>query len=247
MNTQITEQEAIEFAGVSAGTLKRFAEAGYLEVDDPESPTYIKSEICALFGIPEDKPVPESNLVEIDFKDKDGEQELVDLDVDQDEVHGQGPLLSQSTSATNLRQGSGGQEDQDQDQDQENLALKPDLASGKDPDDYELKKSKKVIELQEQILQMKDDELEELRKERDWLKDRIQKLEEKADRDQLLMLSEMQTVREILVMQQHQRNKTPLRAALEWIGLIDPEPINLKAPAIELPEGRFKSELIEED
>ncbi|MCB0318969.1 MAG: hypothetical protein KDD56_09445, partial [Bdellovibrionales bacterium] len=210
MNEQISEKLAVEFAGVSASTLRRFAEAGYLEVDDFDSPTYSKNEICSLFGIPSDKPLPKSNVVELDFEDNwnkgDSKEKLQAIDfeetddLEENEVD-QDPLL---------RQGSGGQEDQDQ----ELVNLKPELPTD---DNFELDKSKKVIDLQEKILEMKDKEIADLVRERDWLRSRIEKLEEKADRDQLLMLNEMQTVREILVMQQHRQNKSPLRAALEWL------------------------------
>ena len=69
MNTMLTEEQASEFVGVSANTLMRFAEAGYLEVDDISSPTYSKTELCSVFGIPEEREIPESKVVELNFDD----------------------------------------------------------------------------------------------------------------------------------------------------------------------------------
>ncbi|MDC0358001.1 hypothetical protein OAO01_04225 [Oligoflexia bacterium] len=86
----------------------------------------------------------------------------------------------------------------------------------------EITKYKNIVRLQEQVLDMRDKELEDLRQQRQWLQARIEKLEEKSDRDQLLLLSEKQVVRQLLT--HNQKKASPLRAALEWIGFVPDNP-----------------------
>ncbi|MCB0333795.1 MAG: hypothetical protein KDD55_09875 [Bdellovibrionales bacterium] len=79
----------------------------------------------------------------------------------------------------------------------------------------------RVVEMQEKILDMRESEIESLKKERDWLRSRIERLEEKGDRDQLLLLSETQVIRQLVTAQK--RSSSPIRAALEWFGLVEPQ------------------------
>lgn len=84
-------------------------------------------------------------------------------------------------------------------------------------DPVEAERLRHLVALYEKLLDFKDQQLEELRRERDWLRVRVEKLEEKQDRDQLLLLSETQIVRKMLTLQSER--KSPLRAALEWFGV----------------------------
>ncbi len=84
----------------------------------------------------------------------------------------------------------------------------------------EISKLKNILSLQEKILDMKDERIRSLMQETGWLRERIEKLEQKSERDQLLILSESQTVRRLIIMS-HEK-KSPLRTALEWLGLVTP-------------------------
>ncbi len=81
----------------------------------------------------------------------------------------------------------------------------------------ENRKLRHVLDLQERILSMREDEIRDLKQQRDWLQKRLERLEEKSDRDQLLLLSETQTIRKLISFQTPK--KSALRLALEWFGM----------------------------
>jgi hypothetical protein len=83
--------------------------------------------------------------------------------------------------------------------------------------EIELMKLRSAIELQERLLAMREDEGKALRAERDWLRTRIEKLEDKQDRDQLILLTETQMIRRLVSKPEPRRSG--FRAALEWLGL----------------------------
>lgn len=86
----------------------------------------------------------------------------------------------------------------------------------------EVARLKNIIALQEKVLEMRDRQVSDLEEQRRWLRERIEKLEEKGDRDQLLLLAEAQTIRKMITNQESRRNTW--RAALEWFGLTTPSP-----------------------
>jgi hypothetical protein len=67
------------------------------------------------------------------------------------------------------------------------------------------------------MLDSKDDEIADLRNQRAWLRERIEKLEEKSDRDQILLLQETQTIRQLIAVQESK--KSVVQQVLEWIGV----------------------------
>jgi hypothetical protein len=85
----------------------------------------------------------------------------------------------------------------------------------------EILKLRNVISLQERLLDTKDAEIADLKNQREWLRARVEKLEEKSDRDQILLLSETQTIRKLITLQEQRRSG--FRQFLEWIGLT-PQP-----------------------
>lgn len=56
------------------------------------------------------------------------------------------------------------------------------------------------------------DEIYELKKERDWLRERLEKVEARSEREQMLLLHESETVRALL----NERPKRPFWTALPW-------------------------------
>ena len=91
------------------------------------------------------------------------------------------------------------------------------------PLNEEIQRLKNLVSLQERILDMKDSEIQDLRSQRDWLKTRVEKLEEKGDRDQVLLLSETQAIRQLIGLQQ--KRPSAIRSLLEWLGLGNSEAI----------------------
>ena len=81
----------------------------------------------------------------------------------------------------------------------------------------DIQRLKNLVSLQERILDMKESEIRDLRSQRDWLKTRVEKLEEKGDRDQVLLLSETQALRQLIGLQQ--KRPSAVRSLLEWLGL----------------------------
>lgn len=94
--------------------------------------------------------------------------------------------------------------------------------------DREVQKLKTVSEMHERLLCIREEEIRSLREEREWLRARIEKLEEKGSRDQLLLLSETQTIKALITIQEQRRS--PVRQALEWLGFITPPPVDARPP-----------------
>jgi hypothetical protein len=82
----------------------------------------------------------------------------------------------------------------------------------------EIARLRNLLAMQERMLDSKDDEIADLRSQRAWLRERIEKLEEKSDRDQILLLSETQMIRSLLAYQESR--KSTFRQFLEWTGLV---------------------------
>lgn len=186
----IPETEACDATGVSARTLQRFAEAGYLQLEKDLDGLcrFSKQELDALFGLkneeeqaahpeepaleaPEENYQPPSALIE--------RLEVVSTDTQPPAAAVNNPLQNFSAEIETLRN---------------------------------------LTKIQEKLLDARDDELSDLKQQRDWLKQRIEKLEQKAERDQLLLLSEAQTVKSLVALQASK--KSPFRAALEYFGFV---------------------------
>jgi len=86
----------------------------------------------------------------------------------------------------------------------------------------DIQRLQRVIDLQDQLLDLREAELADLKEQRGWLQKRIEKLEDKADRDQLLLLTETQMISKMLLHQT--QKKSPVILALEWLGFKKPEP-----------------------
>jgi hypothetical protein len=109
--------------------------------------------------------------------------------------------------------------------------------------DVEVERLKNLLAIQERMLDSKDDEIADLKNQRAWLRQRIEKLEEKHDRDQILLLSETQTIRSLIAYQESR--KSSFRQLLEWIGIAPsssytalPQPHSQQAPSTATTSGR---------
>ncbi|MBX7138950.1 MAG: hypothetical protein K1X83_13325 [Oligoflexia bacterium] len=200
----ISENDAAALAGVSAKTLTRFAEAGYLQVEGEteENRRYSLHEIKDTFGV-----------MDQTFYDK--------LSVDLKAFSGS---TLTATNLTHKIEKSDYSASAEQDEDHSPIAVASSSAAEArrvEQVSQEVKQLRTVIALQEKLLDARDGQLEDLKHERDWLKTRIEKLEQKAERDQLLLLSESQTVRKLVALQG--QKKSAMRSALEWFGFVAPQ------------------------
>lgn len=204
-----TEEEAAHIAGVSPRTLLRFSEAGYLTIHaEPNGARmFERSQVQEIFGLAS-QSMP---------------------------AHHEGPLTAPSTLSPTFQPCSseipatdtGGVSDQSE------LSPPPGSESGqRNPLSHrldttpqaasdEIARLRNLLALQERILDSKDDEIADLRNQRTWLRERIEKLEEKSDRDQILLLSETQMIRSLISYQESR--KSTLRQLLEWVGVVRDE------------------------
>lgn len=224
LENYVSEAEAIQRSGVSLKTLQRFVEAGYLSVEvEPDGlRLYSRSQLDEIFGI-HTAPLSLEPIEE----DQDGNPISPSLQDPDRTLHHNGNAEGVS-SAENLQPSSesaisaGGSY-------YENPEVTPFLTASTEEaatftgalpveNEHEVLKLRNIIKLQEALLDTKDAELKDLREERQWLRTRIEKLEEKGERDQILLLSETQTIRKLIVVQE--QKKSPIKQLLSWVGLL---------------------------
>jgi len=244
----ISESEAATLAGVSANTLYRFAEAGYLgvESDSDGLRLFSKREIADVFGITDESlaskieieraTVSETTLSRDSFFIQ-GQATTESTDHNAAENGAAYKLVSTYTPQPDLTKKSvdhtkAAQTSPDKSKNDEDLAAEESRAqqpsTSARPEllvrlEQDVRRLKSALELQEKLLDLRESEIGSLKSERDWLRIRIERLEEKGDRDQLLLLSETQVLRQLLTQRDQDRRRTPLRAALEWFGLVEAE------------------------
>lgn len=207
----ISETEATSLAGVSAKTLQRFTDAGYLHVEiEPDGlRLYSRSEINEIFGIHQGK-APTLNT-----PDSEETQEMERARCEAVEDLGTSCSVSSSTS-NEVDPAQAYTSYYSPIAAETPYASEPERAIDSDMQ-QEVARLRNLVNLQERILDMKESEIADLRAQRDWLQRRVEKLEEKGDRDQILLLSETQTIRRLVTMQENKRST--VRQVLEWLGL----------------------------
>lgn len=189
-----TELEAIELAGVSAKTLRRFKESGYLDVSDTDNgqPLYSRRQLFEIFG-------------GVDTQEQMGRDPTDDTTA----IVSEGEPTNHREEAMSTCTGTGNG-------DTNHSVSTTDMSQ-----EREIQRLQNLIDIQERILDSKDSEIADLRSQRTWLQERIERLEEKSERDQILLLSETQTIRSLISYQENRRS--PVRQLLEWIGVTKPE------------------------
>ncbi len=197
----ISEKEAAQISGVSIATLKRFVEAGYLdtEIDSDGVRLYSKAQLDEIFSL--------SRSLDSLIKEQDEQDKQPTSSSNNGSVH--------STASVQINLADRIEVEQTTNASAASFT-KPDLNALQILEN-ESAKLRNIISLQEQLLDSRDKELNDLREQRRWLRERIEKLEEKNDRDQLLILSETQTIRKLINV--HAERKSTLTLALEWLGL----------------------------
>ena len=84
----------------------------------------------------------------------------------------------------------------------------------------ELLRLQHLVSLYEKLLDYKDGEVKNAREERDYLRRRLEWHEQQSERNQILLLAEAQSTRQLIAAQIERRSV--IRHALEWVGLISP-------------------------
>ena len=185
----ISETEAAAYAGVSPRTLRRFVDSGYLKIehDGDGVELFDREEVGRLFGVTGAGNAGKTMTVPGIQREK-----VIDLKL---------------ASAVGLRAAM------------VPTAPSPEVAPRGEACDLlrgEVEKLKHILDVQEHLLQERERELNQVMSERDWLRKRIERLEEKSERDQILLLSETQTVRKLVNAQVERRG--PVKVMLEWLG-----------------------------
>jgi hypothetical protein len=202
----ISEAEAAQRSGVSVRTLHRFSEAGYLRLQTGHGGErlYDQRELDEIFGAHRDTN-PQGQV-------NSGAEAATNIEL-HSETHFESPPQDRSSSVTETPHANAA----------EAIPVAAEQSAEEDTSIYaiEILKLRNVIALQERLLDTKDAEIADLKSQREWLRARVEKLEEKSDRDQILLLSETQTIRKLITLQEQKRSG--LRQFLEWVGLA-PQP-----------------------
>jgi hypothetical protein len=207
----ISETEAIGLAGVSAKTLQRFTDAGYLHVEiEPDGlRLYSRSEVNEIFGVHQGKaPTPAAATSD--------ETPVAESPCGASELESAISCSASRATDEQVTQAEASPSYYSQISSDTPYASEPEHTIDSDMQ-QEVARLRNLVTLQERILDMKESEVADLRAQRDWLQRRVEKLEEKGDRDQILLLSETQTIRRLVTMQENKRST--VRQVLEWLGL----------------------------
>lgn len=236
----IGESEACTFAGVSPSTLRRFAEAGYfqIETDSDGLRLFSKSEIENLFGL---KPISggrPKHTPQAASCAPPSATTVAPETVRQESTSIPSSTQAVSDPARNAPRTASTVVRTPVEEFAPNRESAPLLHTNAAPTsvitevapkgaalealEREVTKLQNILALQEKLLDIREEEIRSIKGERDWLRSRIEKLEEKNERDQLLLLAETQTVRQLINLQQRKRSTVQL--ALEWLGLKSPQP-----------------------
>lgn len=230
----VSETEAATIAGVSVATLNRFAETGYLqvEVEGDGLRLFSKAELATVFGVdvpgeasavslsttPMNRPTADrpTDAADEETGASDAPQSLAQqVEVIQSPAREASPPVSTGTETETTdtpRQASSSVSAAATTELLEEYKVR--IASL----EKEAQRFRTLADMQERLLDMRENELKERTKERDWLRTRIEHLEEKQDRDQLLLLAETQTIRKLVSLEESRRS--PFRAFLEWLGVV---------------------------
>ena len=202
----ISESEATQLTGLSSATLKSFIEAGYLKLESDADGVrlYSHEELIKLFGA----PLPIDPLAEVDdglapahlqpTSSVETPPQAVELSVAEQPTQ----ITAEATPSTTAPAVN------------EPLPV----TESTPPARRDAEALKIALEVQEKLLESKDRELTSLREERSWLRQRIEKLEEKGARDQVILLSETQAIREMV--QSTVGRRSTMRSVLEFLGFM---------------------------
>jgi predicted site-specific integrase-resolvase len=240
----VSESEATSRSGVSPRTLARFVEAGYLhtEVEPDGLRLYSRKELDEIFGghyesltdkeSLTEKVAPSAISAEAPIEGGDEISSVVaTTETKQPEISDAPPKSPVvSTEAPNVIA---------QPIRVDPFATKTETARSHDTSvnvnhyEREIVRLKNIIKAHETLLDARDAEVQDLKDQREWLKARVERLEEKGERDQILLLSEAQTIRKLITI--HEHKKSAVKQFLNWIGLV---------PETTVSQGSLSTEII---
>lgn len=242
----ISESEAVSISGVSVDTLRRFVETGHLaiESDGDGLKLYSKDGIQKLFGLATLKRPSKSKSAPVTISEVNSVEQprivnseplrsmhRVKVDVvgtttrsniqtrEPESASEQQNQVPETNSATHLRVLDGGVLPDEPKQEPNSTAIRT--------MEREIFKLERITSMQEELLKVKDCQIEDLRgqlkkleEQSNWLKSRIEKMEISSERDQFLIMAKTDTVMKLIT----QRKRSTVRAALEWLGVVSNEP-----------------------
>lgn len=198
----VEEQEAARAAGVSVGTLRRFVEVGALDSVEKEGGVF--------YAIP---------LIE----------RLFAVSIPRLRTPLRPPPVSTSLFARTVVSAVETTADLEGEASPQGAFTDATLSSATISGQDKVMMFKQVLEAQDRLLVLKDEEIADLKKQRTWLQQRIEKLEQQSDRDRLILLSEAHTIKQLVAIEANRKSK--LRAALEFFGIVPMrEPIPAPPP-----------------
>ncbi len=210
----VSDKEAALEAGISPSTLRRFVEAGCLSVEAEEAGVlyFSRSELRQILGKGRPRPERKDDSVEEVAENivvEKKQDERVNLTVINGAVEANSLATSSPTvEPTNPSEPSA-------------ASIESTIVGENVAPEQRTSELLKVIEFQDTLLNNRETELRELKEQRDWLKRRIEKLEEQCDQDRFLLLRETYMISHLLELQKPK--KSLVRGVLEFLGMIERE------------------------
>lgn len=200
MSLKIEVSRLAKFCNMSTETIIRFIEADYIKVlEKRDNQIFVNAnEACALFGANPEKlqselKIENQNVDEETLKEKSitsNEEEVKEEIQSKKEVEIEKPKNA--------------------------IIETKEINNETSTESSESALFKKLTELQEELLKKQDLEIEDLKKQRSWLQNRVEILEQKLDREQLLLLSQTQIVNQLI---KKRKISSPIQKALAWFGV----------------------------
>ena len=223
-NLFISELQAAKIAGISANTLRKFAEVGCLETKElPEGGIlYKKDSLLCLWGLDhqntdhQEEELEQAQTVKI----KQFTQALDGTTV------GPGSVIEESSPVEANNKISAGPRNNNQSQV---------TATQESPlENIPSKKLSSIIEIirvQDQLIGEKDERIQSLERQISWLRERVERSEDNAEKEKLIVMSQTKTIQELVRFQEQKPPRTGIMGLLKYIGLL---------PENNLPENNQK-------
>lgn len=238
----IAEQEAATLVRVSASTLARFAEAGYFQVEmQGAERLYSRRALASVFGVTLEgisAEMPQAVHAETQAQTA---APILEAQTTVPHLENVIPFPQQTATRTTAEQSVAAPAEELTSTDTGNksrqespVAEATSQVENSNPAAQNSTASQpaasvpfnEILRMHSDILARQEQEIHELKAEREWLRRRIEKLEEKAERDQVLLLSEAQTVKQLIQLQS--QKKSTIRQALEWFGILEEQKLPIE-------------------
>ena len=218
----VSESEATSRSGVSPRTLARFVEAGYLhtEVEPDGLRLYSRKELDEIFGgnYESASNSAQSSADTAETSRENDEISTVEKTAAIEHSESAGESLKTPTTSVETQSVIAQPIRVDPFATKIESPRAPDSTVNVNHFEREIARLKNIIKAHETLLDARDAEVQDLKNQREWLKTRVERLEGKGERDQILLLSEAQTIRKLITIQEHK--KSAVTQFLHWIGLV---------------------------